>query len=159
LWTELGGTDAAKAWRAAWRLADSPDAALPLLRERLKPTTAAPATVTDPLLVDLDNDSFAKRKQALQRLRDLGPRAEPALRKALEAKPSPEQRRQVEELLAALASPGRPLTAEELREVRAVLVLERLASPEARRLLEALAEGIKAARLTQEAQAALQRQR
>jgi hypothetical protein len=130
-----------------------------LLRKGLKPVAAAAVEATTPLLADLDSDTFTTRQAALQRLRELGPRAEPALRKALESNPSAEQRRQVEELLAALARPGRVPTTHELRELRAVAVLERLGSPEAGRMLEELAQGVKAARLTQEAQAALQQRR
>ncbi len=49
------------------------------------------------------------------------------------------------------------LTADALREVRAVMALERMAAPEGRKLLEALAQGDEAGRLTLEAKAALRR--
>jgi WD40 repeat protein len=150
LWSGLQG-DAAEAWPAAWRLAECPDVAVPLLRKRLKPVRAAAVDVTTPLLADLDSESFARRQAAAEKLQELGPRAEPALRRALEGKPSAEVRRQVEALLEALASPGRPLTSEELREVRAVAALSRAGGGEARRLLEELARGIDSAPLTRHA--------
>jgi hypothetical protein len=128
-----------------------------LLRERLQPVQPAAAEITEPLIRDLDSDAFAKRQESLKKLQELGLRAEPALRKGLEGNLSAEQRKRIESLLEALASPGRVLSAEELREVRAVALLERLTSPDARRLLEELAKGVKGARLTQEAQQALQR--
>jgi hypothetical protein len=80
--------------------------------------------------------------------------ARPALRRALADNPSAEVRKRLEELLSrpALLPPG-----EALRRVRAVEVLERLGTPEARRLLGALAGGEPEARLTREAQAALRR--
>jgi hypothetical protein len=77
------------------------------------------------------------------------------LRRALEAGPSPEVRRRLETLLAG--PEGLARSAEDRRAVRAVAVLERLGTPAARQLLEALSRGAPAARLTQEAKAALQR--
>ena len=49
------------------------------------------------------------------------------------------------------------LSAETLRSLRAVEVLERIANPEARQMLSALAGGAADARLTVEAQAACKR--
>jgi len=85
-------------------------------------------------------------------LKELGPRAEPALRTALQAKPSLEQRRHIEELLAAAPSPP---TSEELRQLRALIVLERIGTPQARRLLEEAAKGPLSAPLTRQARACL----
>jgi hypothetical protein len=47
--------------------------------------------------------------------------------------------------------------AERLRTIRALAVLEWTATPAAQRLLEALAQGVPEARLTQEARATLER--
>jgi hypothetical protein len=52
---------------------------------------------------------------------------------------------------------GDTVSGERLREMRALEVLEGLGTPEARKLLEALAGGTADAVLTQEAKAALQR--
>jgi RNA polymerase sigma factor (sigma-70 family) len=153
LWSDLGGADAAKGWRAVWRLADCPDEALPRLRQRVQPATPLPEEVTRPLLADLDDNSFQRRQQAAKRLKELGYQAEPALRKALAANPSLEQRRRIEEVLAAVGLP-QPPSGEPLRHLWAVAVLERIGSPEARQALQALARGVPAARLTHEAQAA-----
>src|SRR5262249_24487092 len=81
---DLEGADAARAWRAVWRLADVPGEALTHLRARLKPHQPAPAETTRPLLEDLDSDSFTRREAATKRLKELGPLAEPALRAALQ---------------------------------------------------------------------------
>jgi hypothetical protein len=150
----LADADAAKAWRAVWRLANAPQDALAFLRGRVKPYPTAAADVTRKLLADVDSDSFKVREAAVKRLKELGLQAEPALRSALGAKPSLEQRRRIEELLAALREPSPP-TAEELRQLRALIVLERIGTPDARWLLEEVAKGPESARLTRQARAAL----
>ena len=81
--------------------------------------------------------------------------AEPALRNALEASPSPEARRRIEQLLAKLDGYG--TSGEPLRQARVIECLEHIATPEARELLRKLAKGVSEARLTREAKAALQR--
>jgi HEAT repeat protein len=87
-------------------------------------------------------------------LEKLGDRAAPALREVLAGKPSAEVRKQAEELLAGQRLVRSP---EVLQRLRAVQVLERVGSPEARQLLKALARGAPAARETREAKASLDR--
>jgi WD40 repeat protein len=155
LWADLADTDSAKAWRAVWRLADAPNDALAFLRGRVKPYPTAPAEVTRKLLADLDSDSFENREAARKRLKELGLQAEPALRVALQAKPSLEQRRRIEDLLTNLSTAPSPPTSDELRQLRTLIVLEGINSSEARRLLEEIAKGPETARLTRQARAAL----
>jgi hypothetical protein len=95
------------------------------------------------------------RDQALTELRRLGEQAAPALRKAREGRPSAEAARQAKQLLAEVEGPV--TDPERLRQLRAVEVLERIATPAAREVLEALAKGAPGARLTQEAKASLER--
>jgi hypothetical protein len=155
LWADLKDTDASKAWRAVWRLAGSPDDVVPFLRKHLKAFPPAPAEVTGPLLVDLGSDSFARREAATKRLKELGLLAEPALLETLSANPTLELRQRIEPLLKAIAETPRPLTADSLRDLRAVAVLGRLNSPPARELLQALTKGVPSAPLTSAAEAAL----
>lgn len=155
LWANLADADAAKAWRAVWRLADAPKDALSFLRKRVKPYPTAAADLTRKLLADLDSDSFEVREAAGKRLKELGLQAEPALRAALKAKPSLEQRRRIEPILAVLSEMPEKLSPEELRQMRALIVLERIGTPEARQLLEKAAKGPPSARLTRQAQATL----
>lgn len=93
LWTDLADADAAKAWRAVWRLSDAPNEVLPLLRARLKPVPIVPANAMRKLVTDLDDNSFEIREPAVKRLKEFDLRAEPALRAALKAKPSLEQKK------------------------------------------------------------------
>jgi RNA polymerase sigma factor (sigma-70 family) len=157
LWADLQDADAARAWRAVWRLAEAADDAVPFLRQRLKAVAGAPAEVVGPLLADLDSTSFAKREAATKRLRELGLAAEPALRARLAKNPPLETRQRLEGLLKALAEAPQPLSPELLRELRAVATLARSQGPQARELLEELARGAESARLTAAARAALGR--
>jgi hypothetical protein len=108
------------------------------------------------LLDDLDSDAFRVRQAAEDSLRQLGESAGPALREALKAKPPLDRRRRIEGLLAALDRDA-PLSGESLRAARAVAVLERIGTAEARRALAELARGIESARLTRTAKDALAR--
>jgi hypothetical protein len=101
------------------------------------------------LLAKLDDDDFATREAAAEELAKLGEQAGPILR-ALLKKPSPEVRRRLRDI-RAVRHP------EVSRQVRAVWVLERIGTPEARQLLKVLSGGAPAARLTKEARATLDR--
>jgi WD40 repeat protein len=157
LWAALGG-EAAAAYRAVRALAAAPDQALPLLRDRLKPAAPVEAAQVNALLKLLDSDSYEARRRASAGLEKLGRPAARLLRKAVQAGDcSAEVRRRVGELLNKLDRSPPP--AAELRALRAVEVLERIGSPEARRLLEALGQGAEGARQTEEARAAARRLR
>jgi WD40 repeat protein len=152
---DLAGADAAKAHRAIGLLAQNPKLAVPFLQERLKPVAAVDAQQVDKLVADLGSKEADVLKQATEELTKLAELAEPALRKALTTNPPAEVKQRVENLLRALGDPK--LAAERLRSVRAIEVLERIGTPEARQVLEGLAKGAPGARLTQESQAAVQR--
>jgi RNA polymerase sigma factor (sigma-70 family) len=153
-WADLAANDAARAYAAVWLLAEAQSVSVPFLRERLKPVPNTQVKEILQHIDDLDNNSFAVREKAFQELRSLGPAAAPALRQALEKKTSLETRRHVEELVESLNG---PISGESLRTLRALAVLEHAGTPEARRLLEALAGGASGAWLTQEAKASVER--
>ncbi|HMF11982.1 MAG TPA: hypothetical protein VKE94_06735, partial [Gemmataceae bacterium] len=69
--------------------------------------------------------------------------------------PSPETKRRLEDVRSKLT--GLVLQGERLRAHRAVEVLERIGTAEARQVLQALADGAPGARITTSAQAALKR--
>lgn len=157
LWADLADANAAQAYRAIHRLTAAPADALVYLKPRLRPATDEPERRIKRLIVDLDSDSFTVRENAAKELRRLGARAEPACRKALASHPTLEMRRRLERLLEELARrPWRP-SVEELRQTRALEVLERIGTPEARAILQALARGAAGARQTREARTALHR--
>jgi HEAT repeat protein len=105
-------------------------------------------------IADLDSNQFAVRAAAVKELEKLGEQAVPALRQALAGQPSAELRKQAETLLGGLSRVSSP---EVLQRLRAIQVLERIGSPEARQVLERLAGGAPAARETRDARAALER--
>jgi hypothetical protein len=106
------------------------------------------------LIADLDSDDFDTRTKASKELAELGELAVPALRKALAKGPPAEGRRRMDDLVKQWESAKAAPRGETLRMLRAVAALERAGTPEARRVLEALAAGAPEAGLTQEAQAA-----
>ena len=108
------------------------------------------------LIADLNHERFAVREAAARELRQLGELSQPGLEMAL-ARPgvSLETRQRLEQMLSQLPR----LSGESLRDLRAIEVLERLDTPEARALLEELAKGDPDARLTHDAKASLERLR
>jgi hypothetical protein len=133
-------------------LARAPEQTVSWAREHL-PQKADLAQVAR-LVRDLDSDQFAVRKEAGEELERLADLAAPALRQALDGKPSAEVRRRVSGLLEQLESGTTP---EQLRCLRVIEVLERTGTPATRQLLQELAGGAAAARQTREANAALDR--
>jgi RNA polymerase sigma factor (sigma-70 family) len=156
LWADLAGADAPRAYRAGWALAEAPGQAVPFLEKQLRPVALPNAERLRRLVADLDSDDFATRETATSELTKLGAAAAPALRAALKDNPSVEVRRRAAALLTKLTERPSP---EALRRGRAVAALERMGTPEARRLLEALAKGAAGDALTEEARGALERLR
>jgi RNA polymerase sigma factor (sigma-70 family) len=154
LWADLAGADAVKAYRSIAALRAAPQQSVPFLKSHLRPVPAVGAKHIARLIADLDDERFAVRDKASADLAKLGDMAGPFLRKSLEGKPSLEVRRRAQAILEGL---HRALTAEQLREVRAVELLEQIGTPSAQAVLAALAEGAAGARLTREAKATLRR--
>ncbi|HVS37006.1 MAG TPA: hypothetical protein VMS17_15705 [Gemmataceae bacterium] len=154
LWDDLADGDAGTAWHAGWQLTADPSASVAFLQKHLRPA-AVDAERIARLLADLDSEDFEAREKASGELAALGEVAGPALRRALEDKPSAEARQRLEELVRRLG--GLVTDAEQARVLRGVEVLEHMGTADARRLLEELAEGAEGSRQTREAKAALER--
>jgi dipeptidyl aminopeptidase/acylaminoacyl peptidase len=158
VWDALAAADAAKGAAAVWDLVDRPVQAVAFLRERLKPAKSTDASTVWRLVTDLDAPTFARREAAGKELLALGEGAIPHLRVILKGGMTAESRDRVERLLPDIENETK-LTGNRLRQVRAVAVLERVATVEARKLLDELAGGLAAARLTKEAAEAVERWR
>jgi WD40 repeat protein len=156
LQAELAGDDARKAYDAVWSLADDPSRSVPLFRKALHAVTEPTAAEMGRLIADLDSDQFPAREAADRKLRQIGERAEPALRLALAGKVSAECQRRLQAILAALG-PKAVWTPEQLGVFRSVMALEKAGTADARQVLEDLARGLESARQTQAARDALRR--
>jgi WD40 repeat protein len=152
-WADLGDEDPAKAYSAVADLADRPDQAVSFLKERLRPVPATPVDQVRRIVADLDSEVFETREDSERRLAELGAGALPTLREALTKEPSVESRRRLERLL----DDRRPPAKEVLRSLRAVRVLELAGTAPAREFLKAITSSDRAAELTREANAAVQR--
>jgi WD40 repeat protein len=152
-WSALAGADAARAYRAVAALAAAPAQGVSYLRKRL--AVGDVRGRAKKLLADLGDERFRVRDKATEELVRLGERVRPDLLQALAGRPALEMRRRIEQVLKALGPPFS--SAEGRRLLRAAEALERAATPEARDLLEALADGPADAPLPQEARAALRR--
>jgi hypothetical protein len=155
-WNDLASENAGRAYKAIWSLVEVPEGdVLALFRKRLKPVVDADFAKVREHIENLDSNSFEVRDNAFKQLKDLGQGATPALREALKRNPSLEVRRRLE---ALLSQPANLVTSPEiLRRVRAIQVLERIASKDARALLTDLSRGVAAATETIEVKAALER--
>jgi RNA polymerase sigma factor (sigma-70 family) len=155
LWGDLASADAKAAYQAIAALAAAPGQAAPFLGERLRPAAAPDAKRVARLIADLDSKEFAARQKATAALEKLGALVVAPLRAALAKRPALEAAQRIEKLLDVVASQPQP--PEKLRDLRAVEALEYIATPHARAVLRALAQGAPGARLTRDAQAALRR--
>jgi WD40 repeat protein len=151
LWAALAA-EPARAYRALWQLSETAGAAA-FLRGKLLP--AQPDQRQVKWIAELDDDKFSVREKAHKALADQGAAALPALHQSLAGKLSMEQRSRIE-ILVRLAE-TRPISAQALREERAIIVLEMMGMAEARLALQSLAGGAPGAQRTTAAQGALKR--
>jgi WD40 repeat protein len=158
LWKQLADGDAAKAWPAMRELIHRPDVALKLFAERMKPLTAAEKPKAEQLktwIEQLASPKFQERDEATKALRKVGRLIEPELRAVVKKVADPEAAQRLEGLIERLDK----YSPEELREVRSVEVLEWLASPVARKLLESWSVSAESTVLGRESRFALTRKR
>ncbi len=139
-----------------WTLSAAGGKTVKALQDRLQPVKPGGPEAAR-LIADLDSKTFKAREHAFKELKKLGARVEPELRQALQKQPSGEARRRLEQLLAAVEQ--HPATPDELRQLRALAVLEWIGDAEAQALLTRLAGGAPGAWLTTQAQDCLQRLR
>jgi hypothetical protein len=120
------------------RLAAAPAQSVPFLREQLRFPSPPDAQRLGQLIKDLGSDAFETRSVAFREIEKLGEAAAPALAKALKDAAPLETRRRLEQLLTK-ADPT-ALTPARIQQLRAIQVLALAGTPEARQLLEAIAQ-------------------
>jgi WD40 repeat protein len=156
-WDDLAGEDAARAYAAGWKLAEAPAPDLVrFLRQWVRPVKAVDSKEVRDRIAELDSPAFATREAAAKRLQQMGPAVLPHLRKP-PAGLSAEALDRLGKLMERFSDPVPP--AETLRVLRAVAVLERVGTNEARKVLEELAGGAADAAETRAARSALGRMR
>jgi len=153
LWEALASDHPGKAYRAGRSLAAMP-VAVAFLRERLHPVRPVEPARVRAWIADLDAEAFETRERAWHELARLGEAAVPALEAARRANPGPDLKRRLDALLDDRLGPPHP---DRLRALRAIEVLEDVATRPARAILQSLATGAPDAEETRQAKAALGR--
>jgi hypothetical protein len=143
------------AYRTIGELSRRPGQTEGLVQGKLVANPTISAEQLARLIADLDKDDFKTREKASKELSKLGRIAEGALRKALDENPSAEMKRRIQDLLKRLE--GKEDDPEKLRLLRVTEVLERLGTPEARRLLVRLDKEATHPDVVREAKASLER--
>jgi RNA polymerase sigma factor (sigma-70 family) len=154
-WEALAEVDAKAGFQAQGRFLAEPGQAVAWLAARVTPARPPDPAHVKALIADLNHANFATRERATADLKELGPVAAAALRGVVAKAPSLEARRRAEHLLQEIESAVAP--PRERRALRAVEVLEWVATKEARALLLELAKGDPDFRLTREAAAVCKR--
>ncbi len=154
-WNNLGKREAGESFKSEGKFLAAPADTVKLFAEKTKPVAALDPKRIRRLLADLGSDKFAVREAASKALRGLDEQAIPYLEAKLKKAEALEVRLRVEKILERLQ--GAAITSEHLRQIRAVMVLERLGDGESKKLLKRWAGGPVGALLTLEASAALKR--
>ena len=155
LWSDLANEETPKAYRAVVALTAMSDKTVPFLAGRLKPEPPLDDNRVRKLISDLDDDEFEVRDRAQKELAAFGQSIDPILRATLDSKPPLEARQRIQQILDPLQAI--PKTQEQMRLLRALEVLERIASPESKVVLTKIANGAATAEVTRVAKESLAR--
>jgi WD40 repeat protein len=153
-WSALAAREAGESFRSEGKFLSAPAETVQLFAEKVKPAAALDPKRIQRLLAELDSDKFAVREAASKALLGLDEQAIPYLEETLKSAPSLEVRFRVQPILEQKQTAA--ITSEQLRQIRAVMVLERIGDGASKNLLRRWA-GPVGARLTVEAAAALKR--
>jgi RNA polymerase sigma factor (sigma-70 family) len=154
-WNALAARDAGESFRSEGRFLSAPADTAKYFAERLRPVQALDPKRVQRLLVDLDSDQFAVRQAASNALGEMDQEAIPYFESTLKSTESAKVRDRLNRALERQWGAAIPL--EQLRQIRAVVVLERIGDGESKTLLKEWADGPAGARLTREAAAAWKR--
>jgi len=152
LWQDLQSRDAKVGRKAMSHLLADPKQLL-LQAKTLSRVLPTSEEELKQLIKDLSADTFRVRQEAENRLAELGKVALPTLRQALEKPGS----KQAEVSLRSLIEQADTLSANDLRALRCIEMLERLGTDEAQEMLKGLATGVPGALITTQATDSLQR--
>jgi WD40 repeat protein len=155
LWLGLATENAERAYRLQWGLIRNPKSAVSLFREYVKPAGLAIDRASfDKWVMNLDSPQFRTREAAERELTRAGPKVPIGwLTTALAGAKSGELRARLDRVLAARDKP----LPDEWRLGRAVQILERAGTAEAKELLRSWAAAPAGTQVAVEAKAALDR--
>jgi hypothetical protein len=154
-WADLADHDTAVGFRGMQYFAGRPAAAVEVFRTKVPPAAAVNEDRVRLLAAGWGDGSFAEREKTTQALRPFAGRARAVFEELAATDPSAEVRARSARLLADAAT----YTAEELRAVRAVEVLDWVDTPEGRAVIDAWAAGAAGDVLTDEARASQKRRK
>ncbi|HEV3238449.1 MAG TPA: WD40 repeat domain-containing protein, partial [Gemmataceae bacterium] len=158
LWIELAGSEPDRAYQAQTALVRGAEISVPFLAQRLIKVKAPSQEEIDHLLTDLASEFPWIWDEARIKLIALGEVVEGPVRAALDKKPSPDLKEHLQDVLDALKDPANHLPSpDELRQLRAVAVLEHIGGAEAKAILKELATGYAKALVTRDAAESLER--
>jgi WD40 repeat protein len=155
LWEDLGSKDAGAAYRAIVLLGRDGGKASAFLLQQLRTLWQHDPQHVRGLVAALGDRTYAVRHKASVELAHLEDAVAPALHEALQRKPALELRHRLEQLLHKLNSENP--SPRRLQVLRAMEILERLATPEAQQWLEQVARAAPETRLARAARLALER--
>jgi hypothetical protein len=153
LWAELANEDAEAAESACREMTTTPEATVAWLAKHLEPARSVDRATLNRLVALLDSENQAERDDATRQLIALDEQARPAVEAALKSQ-SAEVRKRAAHVLERI---DQATGGSEARVLRAVEVLELIATAAAKKLLAQLSRGAAEARLTKEAAAGLSR--
>jgi WD40 repeat protein len=151
-WTDLSSSNAETAFGAMRSLGTCAEA-VPFLRKQIPPVSPPDEKRVRGLIADLDHKDYRRREVASKELAALGERVRGTLRKELAGTLPTETRERIEKLLVDEEKPS----AELLRMLRALEVLEAIGTKEAAEVMAYWSTGAPGARFTREAEAAKRR--
>lgn len=149
LWTGLTSANLFRRRYVAKVFKANADQAVALVATKVKPAPMAARERVLAMIKQLDDDDFERRDAAMKELRGEAFRFEPLFRQTIKTATAGEIRNRLTFLLNGIQD--QPTPADLLADLRGIELLETLATPSARKLLESLAGGAAEARVTVEA--------
>ena len=154
-WDRLRHSDADEAYRSKWALVGDPKKTIAFLSTHIASEPRIAPERVKALIADLDSAEYAVRERAQRELQEHFRRSEALLRKTLEGPASTEVKNRINRMIAAYFAANPP--PDQLRDLRAIEVLEQIGTPEARDLLRRLGSGEVPTRVSRDAAESLKR--
>jgi hypothetical protein len=159
LWADLMSEDSLTAHRSQWKLIERGEESIDLFSKNVEPSkeNSELPSIVKSLIVKMDSPSFSDREEATRGARELGEIAEPLFSDALKESNSAEVRSRIRSIVSEWKSRIETLTPKQHRNVRTILIAEKIGTTSAKAYLKTLTAGDPHAKLTREATRTLER--